>query len=77
MTTIAVDTRTFRLRLPVLWLGHVRGSVVVRITEQVELHVERRHAGRRVPAGRVAAARAEAQLADLRTAALAHRLPGF
>jgi len=30
-----------------------------------------------VPAGRVAAARAEAQLADLRTAALAHRLPGF
>lgn len=77
MTTIAVDTRTFRLRLPVLWLGRVRGSLVVRVTEQVELHVERRHAGRRASTPRVAAARAEAHLEDLRTAALAQRLPGF
>jgi len=78
MTTIAVDTRTFRLRVPVLWLGRVRGSLVVRVTEQVELHVERRDAGRRAssPAG-VAAARAEARLEALRTAALAQRLPGF
>lgn len=78
MTTIAVDTRTFRLRLPVLWLGRVRGSLVVRVTEQVELHVERRHADHRASsAARVAAARAESRLADLRTAALAQRLPGF
>lgn len=77
MTTIAVDARTFRLRMPVLWLGRVRGSVVVRVTEQVELHVERRQTGHRAPSGRVAAARAETHLEELRTAALAQRLPGF
>lgn len=77
MTTIAVDTRTFRLRFPVLWLGRVRGSVVVRLTEQVELHVERRDGGHRASSRARAVAAAEARLETLRTAALAQRLPGF
>ena len=76
MTTIAVDARTFRLRLPVLWLGRVRGSLVVRVTEQVELHVERRASGT-ARASAASAARTRARLDDLRTAALAQRLPGF
>lgn len=78
MTTIAVDARTFRLRVPVLWLGRVRGSVIVHLTEQVELHVERRAKGTaRASAARASAARTRAHLDDLRTAALAQRLPGF
>ncbi len=78
MTTIAVDARTFRLRMPVLWLGHVRGSLVVRITEQVELHVERRTGGRRTPsAARTSALLAEQRLEAHRTAALAQRPVGF
>lgn len=77
MTTIAVDARTFRLRLPVLWLGRVRGSVVVRVSEQIELHVERRQAGRPASSSRATVARADARLEAARTAALAQRLPGF
>lgn len=68
MTTIAVDARTFRL--------------------QLELRVERRPAARRASSAdlrvrarraddRTSAARAHAHLDDLRTAALAQRLPGF
>lgn len=78
MTTIAVDVRTFRLRFPVLRLGRARGSVVVRVTEQIELRVERHaHPRRRASAVHAGAARAEHRLEELRTAALAQRLPGF
>ena len=78
MTTIAVDARTFHLRVPVLWLGRVRGSLVVRVTEQIELHVERHDGRRRTPrSAAFARAQAVARVEASRTAALAHRLPCF
>ena len=45
MTTVTVDTRSFRFRLPVLRLGRLRGSVVVHVTEHLELRIEPRGHG--------------------------------
>ncbi len=63
MTTLAVDTRTFRLQLE------------LRVERR---HVVRRapSAARRADA-RASAARAQDRLDHLRTSALAQRLPGF
>lgn len=85
MTTITIDTRTVRLRLPVLRLGRLRGSLVLSVTEHVELRVADHHRAR-TSAGRSAAARARSARATAaavdraeahRTAALAQRPPGF
>lgn len=82
MTTITLDTRTIRLRVPVLRLGRLRGSLVLQITEHVELRVEEhRHRAAGAAASRARSARAHASALDRadahRTAALAHRLPSF
>ena len=75
MTTIHVDTRTFHLRLPALVLGRLGTSIVLQVTEQVELRVERRTP--RAATRRARHARVEAELDAHRTSALAHRLGGL
>lgn len=84
LTTVPLDDRTFRLRLPVLRLGRVRASVVVHVTERIELRLDR-HPGRgarrssgasTAAAVDVAVAAAAARAEAHRTAALAHR-PAF
>lgn len=82
MTTITIDDRTLRLRVPVLRLGRIRGSVVLQITERVELRIEeRRHRTAEAAAARARTARAGASAVERadahRTAALAHRLPAI
>jgi len=54
MTTVTIDTRSFSLRVPVLRLGRLRGSVVVHVTERVELRLDehRRRSARSVAARR-------------------------
>jgi hypothetical protein len=76
MTTVTIDTRSFSLRVPVLRLGRLRGSVVVHVTERVELRLDehRRRSARSVAARRAADAALARADAD-RTAALVLRLP--
>lgn len=79
MTTIHVDTRTFHLRLPALVLGRLGTAIVLQVTEQVELRVERRPPRR---TGRDASRRAlDAQVASEldahRSHAVAQRLGGL
>lgn len=75
MTTIHVDTRTFRLRLPALVLGRLGTAVVLQVTEQVELRVERR-APRRA-ARHALHAQVERDLEAHRTRAVGQRLGGL
>lgn len=75
MTTVTVDTRTFRFRLPVLRLGRLRGSVVVQVTEHLELRIEQHRHRRRSERSRWATDEAIEQFEAHRTAALAHRPP--
>lgn len=75
MTTIHLETRTFRLRLPALVVGRRIGtSLVVQVTERVELRLERRVS--RGAERRAAYARYQARLDEHRTRALAHRTGG-
>jgi len=72
MTTIHLETRTFHVRLPAIVLGRLGTSLVVQITEQVELRLERRTPRR--AARRAAHARYQAGLDERRTQGLANRL---
>lgn len=72
MTTIRVDTRTFQLRLPAIVVGRLGTSLVVQVTEQIELRVERRAPRRR--ARRAHLAQYQAELDEHRTRGLAQRL---
>lgn len=75
MTTITVDTRSFRLRLPVLRLGRLRGSIVVQVTEHLELRIEQHRRRRRSERRLRSTAEAIERVESHRTAALGHRLP--
>ncbi|KGM13829.1 hypothetical protein [Cellulomonas bogoriensis] len=72
MTTMTVDTRTFRFRLPVLLLGRLRGTLVVELTEKSVLRIERREA--RARPGRLAHQQAVDAVEGHRTAAVAQRM---
>lgn len=72
MTTIHVDTRTFHLRLPALVLGRMGTSLVVQVTERIELRVERRASRRHEQRER--RARLEAERERHRTNGLTHRM---
>ncbi|MBO1750995.1 hypothetical protein J4G33_04180 [Actinotalea sp. BY-33] len=71
MTVLTIDSRAVRLRLPVLRLGRLRGTIIVELSERAELRIE----GREIRArdGRTAGA-AEARLDAYRTEALGVRL---
>lgn len=78
MTTLAIPARTYRLQLP-LGLGRRRARLVLSLAVQTQ-----RKLGRRVAAAdaatatdRASATAAQRRADDLRTAALAQRLPGF
>lgn len=74
MTTIHPDTRTTLLRLPVLSLGRFRGSLVLELTERVELQLER--GLRQAQARRRRVAHAMDHADEHRTRALSSRLGG-
>lgn len=83
MTAIAMDAHTLRLRLPARWLSRVHASLVLQRAElRLELHLERRTratatVSRVTAAHRASAAAATRRADELRTSALAQRLPGF
>ncbi|WP_250447787.1 hypothetical protein [Actinotalea sp. C106] len=71
MTVLTIDTRAVRLRLPVLRLGRLRGTIVLELSERAELRVERREVRTR---DRRAADEVASRLDGYRTEALRQRM---
>jgi hypothetical protein len=76
MTTVTIDARSVRFRVPVLRLGRLRAAIVVHVTERVELRVEERRRRAATPTRTARAVATALERADAhRTDALRHRLP--